>query len=353
MFSIMDKLELNMHKRAMMASFCLKEFQRINIFCHVDSAVYHLTGNTLKVDSIDSRTANPPASWIRKLISKDGFDENFRMECDAGADDSTASAITDSIDNSNVQPPPSLNSTKQAPPAESLAASDTLEQSEPRQCSTPDQPVYSVCLGARNAEIKAKSAEVMEKLDQVHQLCNTTMAKVDALEEQWSAKENFFKDLKVILFFQILASDFRFFTHHNPKILRNSRTQTQVPMPKLMSSLNWLFVCPKRLHLWNLLQRQPVIMMHRCPSTMLSKLRNSKRKSKWLKLIFWSSRLSPNWTSTRITRSDGSKLNSRPIFKDRNLVVISKIPSIPNWQPFRSVFYPTFSQMFSCFHLLP
>ena len=43
----MVKMDLSMHDRSMMLAFMLKEFQRMNLFCHCDSVVYHLAGNTV------------------------------------------------------------------------------------------------------------------------------------------------------------------------------------------------------------------------------------------------------------------------------------------------------------------
>lgn len=49
----MVKMDLTMHDRSMMLAFLLKEFQRMNLFCHCDSIVYHMVGNTVSLKILE------------------------------------------------------------------------------------------------------------------------------------------------------------------------------------------------------------------------------------------------------------------------------------------------------------
>ena len=226
-FTIMDKLQCDTHRQAMIAAFVLKEYQRNGIFASVDSVIYHMAGNTLSIDHVDTRATNPPPSWIRKMIEKDGFPQSMRMECNADADDSTTSALSETMDSSSINPPPSLNATKnqqdnamaQSPKSvtkdrttvtEAADGQDVLEMlkqipgpaddevverrhwlvqqvdlsnQDPRHCSTPDG-------NPTQGQIDSKALDILSKLDDVQKICTTAIKGVEHLrdshEKEWA-----------------------------------------------------------------------------------------------------------------------------------------------------------------------
>ena len=229
----MGKLKLDNHQQAIVASFTLKEFQRLGIFANVDSCVYHLTGNTLSIDLIDTRAPNPPSSWIRKMITRDGFSKDMRIECDADADDSTASIVSEALETSSANPPMSLNGTNQSSQMKEMMVchgecreatdrnlsrvtvstrdrsmsrnegQEPIEQIEnplvrklpeagpssadqPILCSTPELPMDS------------RAVDILNKLDEVQGICSNTIGEVESLKEDWASRDAEILALKVI-----------------------------------------------------------------------------------------------------------------------------------------------------------
>ena len=185
--NIMNKIDLDDHDQTKVAGFCLKEFQRNGIFTNVDSVIYHLCGNTLLIDSIDTRTANKPPSWIRQMIQRDGFNQNFRIEVDDEADQSTASAVSEAMEeipSGNTGTPVSPSPTNAAPlPVQNL--------SQPQHSSTPDVPPPSDCDSCE------KTTVVLNKLNELQDLFTNTMEEVEDLKHQFKSNRTEINQLKV------------------------------------------------------------------------------------------------------------------------------------------------------------
>ena len=75
----------------------------------------------IMIDHINTRTANPSSSLVRNLVGKSGFDQNTRMECHEDADTSTASAVTDTNQDTTAD-----QSTTSASESESSTASEPV-----------------------------------------------------------------------------------------------------------------------------------------------------------------------------------------------------------------------------------
>ena len=172
----------------------------------------------MTIDVIDTRAPNPPPSWIRKMVKRDGFSDDFRMECDAEADTSTASLVSEALEfsSSGHQQPLDRTGDGNASKEQSLsqksktlapnAANTHKNASQLSRASNDDQVDDQPCLLAgpssaqspvlcstpeisqNKAVLDSRAADILAKLDEVQKICSTTIGVVDALKDDWASK---------------------------------------------------------------------------------------------------------------------------------------------------------------------
>ena len=151
--------------------------------------VNHNPSFQLIIDSVSTRSANPTSSLLRKMVSKDGFDKNARMEAHEDADSSTASLVSgnDVNGDSSVTSDTSLSSEESEAPDEptQVLAPTTSKTTAPTEPVSPT--LASTPCPATMAPLEKPKADILTKLDQVHDLCSVTMTEVDTLKEKWGS----------------------------------------------------------------------------------------------------------------------------------------------------------------------
>lgn len=168
-----------------------------------NQTVTHRDGNSntfqLVIDSVDTRSANPAASMLRKMAAKDGFDENVRMEMHEDAEKSTYSVDGDAdSDVTGEELGADMPDDQPASPAQqgtSQVSNRTIEIQgfsplPPRMVSTPDEVPVSQMERTKN--------EILDNLNQVQELCENTMKEVRSLQSKCSKTELDTNTLKVL-----------------------------------------------------------------------------------------------------------------------------------------------------------
>ena len=153
----------------------------------------------LIIDSMDTRLSNPAASTIRKMVGKDGFDENMRMEMhedaekstysvdEEDADDDTGSEMSQSMPNETVD---SDNRAQASQMSNKTIEIQGFSPLQPRMVSTPEVPV-------QNEAMERTKNEILANLGEVQKLCENTMAEVRTLRTKCSKTEIDTNTLKV------------------------------------------------------------------------------------------------------------------------------------------------------------
>ena len=120
------------------------------------------------------------------MVAKDGFSKSARMEVHEDANDSTISAVSEANrDDQSVSDSEKSVTARNAPAASTIVVSKSSNEDygnlSPIQASTPELPNSSATAQAGQA--------IVNKLDEIQNLCNDTMEEVTRLKEKWAEKE--------------------------------------------------------------------------------------------------------------------------------------------------------------------